>query len=101
MSLFQSTFISILALWVIFNDKERAELDFRGRVWGYTGASGLVQAFSGGYFLWDLWISVLHVDLFGIGLLAHAISAFSVYMLGYVSSLCSYPPRPRANHAGA
>lgn len=84
-SLVQSTTINILALYVIFHDQERAAMDWKQRVWGYTGATGLVQAFATGYFAWDLWVSVVHVDIFGIGLLAHAVSALCVFSLGYVS----------------
>jgi len=83
-SLVQSTMINILALWVLYNDETRAAMDWKARVWGYTGSSGLVQALATGYFLWDLWVCAVHVDIFGIGLLAHAVSALGVYSLGFV-----------------
>ena len=60
-------------------------MDYRERIWGYTGAGGLVQALAGGYFVWDLWVSTVHIDLFGWGPLAHAVSALYVFSLGYVS----------------
>jgi len=84
-SLVQSVVINTLALWVIWVDEERWAMDFRERIWGYTGAGGLVQALAGGYFVWDLWVSTVHIDLFGWGPLAHAISALYVFSLGYVS----------------
>ncbi len=59
-------------------------MDFRERVWGYTGAIGLVQAFAEGYFIWDLWITAVHVDMMGWGMLAHATSALWVFSFGYV-----------------
>ena len=59
------------------------------RVWGYTGAGGMIQGFAAGYFLWDLCVSVTHVNVFGWGLLAHAVSALVVFSLGFVSYL--YP----------
>jgi hypothetical protein len=85
-SLFQSTLICIIALYVMWADKERASMDWQGRVWGYTGASGLVQSLAAGYFIWDFFITITNFQAFGFGLLAHAVSALSVYSLGYVSA---------------
>ncbi|EMD93463.1 hypothetical protein COCC4DRAFT_191712 [Bipolaris maydis ATCC 48331] len=82
-SFVQSTLICSLALWVIWTDKELNSMDRIERVHGYTGASGLVQAFAGGYFLWDLVITVQNVKIFGIGMLFHAISALCVFSLGF------------------
>jgi hypothetical protein len=84
-SLVQSTLINTLALWVCWTDEERSEMNWRGRVFGYTGAGGMIQAFAAGYFLWDLMVCLTHIDIFGVGLLAHAISALSVFSLGFVS----------------
>ena len=84
-SLVQSGFISSAALWVIFKDKERWSFGAKERVWGYTGASGMVQAFSTGYFLWDIITSALRIDIHGPGALAHATSALSIALLGFVS----------------
>lgn len=84
-SLVQSVLVCALALWIIWADEERSAMDYRQRIWGYTGAGGLLQAVAGGYFMWDLWVSAVHVDIFGWGLLAHAVSAFYVFALGYVS----------------
>lgn len=83
----QAVFVSTCALWVIFNDEERAGMDFKGRIWGYTGSMGMVQAFAAGYFLWDLGVSAKYVKIFGPGGLAHAISALIVTCMGFVSSL--------------
>ena len=84
-SLVQSCFIIIVALWVIYTDKERHQMDVAERVWGYTGASGMVQGFAAGYFLWDLRASVRDVDVHGWGALIHAASALVVTCLGFVS----------------
>jgi hypothetical protein len=84
-SFVQSVVICTLALWVMWADTERTEMDTTERVHGYTGASGLIQAFAGGYFLWDLVITVQNVRIFGIGMLFHAISALCVFSLGFVS----------------
>ncbi|KAI9870463.1 MAG: hypothetical protein M1830_004223, partial [Pleopsidium flavum] len=74
-SLVQSLLITFLALWVIRTDQERRNMDWRGRVWAYNGATGMVQAFSAGYFLWDLMVSTKYVSVLGWGSLAHAVSA--------------------------
>ena len=66
------------------------------RVHGYTGGTGLVQAFAGGYFLWDLVVTVQNVGIFGIGMLFHAISALCVFSLGFVSA----PPSPQLSKIG-
>jgi hypothetical protein len=86
-SLVQSSVINALALWVMWTDEERAAMTWPEKVWGYTGASGMIQAFAGGYFLWDLCITTMHVNIFGWGMLAHAVSALFVFSLGFVSSL--------------
>ncbi len=54
------------------------------RVWGYTGATGMVQGFSAGYFLWDVVMSAKHMDVLGPGSLMHAVSALAVSLLGFV-----------------
>ena len=84
-SLVQSVLVNGLALWVIAMDDERRAMDWPARVWGYTGASGLVQGLAAGYFLWDLAITVRHVDIFGWGMLVHAICALCVFACGFVS----------------
>ncbi|KAH8730749.1 TLC domain-containing protein [Phaeosphaeriaceae sp. PMI808] len=82
-SFVQSVLICSMALWVMWADDERNSMDTKERVYGYTGASGLIQAFAGGYFLWDLVITLQNMDIFGIGMLFHAISALCVFFLGF------------------
>lgn len=91
-SLLQSCLINVLALWVSIVDNERAEMDWEARVWGYTGANGLIVAFACGYFVWDLYISLRYVKVFGLGLLAHAVSALSVYSFGFRPFVNYYAP---------
>jgi hypothetical protein len=98
-SLFQSCTINALALWVMFVDDERKNMDWEQRVWGYTGASGMIQGLATGYFLWDLMVTIRYVNVFGYGMLAHAISALVVFSFGFVR--VSDPPLPRpalSNH---
>ncbi|KAA6414518.1 MAG: hypothetical protein FRX48_01267 [Lasallia pustulata] len=66
-SLVQSCSINVLALWVI-------------------------MGFAAGYFLWDLCVCVAHVDVFGWGLLAHAVAALVVFSLGFRPFVNYYGP---------
>ncbi|KAF4777794.1 TLC domain-containing protein [Colletotrichum scovillei] len=82
-SLVQSLLINGLALWVMFVDEERSTMDWQARMWGYTGAAGMIQGLAAGYFLWDLVVTSLNMDVFGLGTLAHAVSALFVFSLGF------------------
>ncbi|KAI1214025.1 DUF887-domain-containing protein [Annulohypoxylon truncatum] len=82
-SFVQSTAINILALWVMFVDDERRNMDWQERIWGYTGAAAMIQALAAGYFLWDLIMTASHINIFGLGMLAHAVSALLVYSFGF------------------
>ena len=88
-SLCQSTLINALALWVMWTDEERKGMDWQQRVWGYTGAAGMIQGLATGYFLWDLMITLQNVKMFGYGMLAHALSALLVFSFGFVGSSAS------------
>lgn len=83
-SMIQALFINTAALWVIFKDGERHQMDWRGRLWAYTPASGMVQGFAAGYFLWDLQISIQYMSLDGPSALLHAIGALAVTCIGFV-----------------
>ena len=85
-SLVQSLIVNSIALWIILFDGDRKQMNWAGRIWGYDGAGGFLQAMAGGYFIWDLIITTTHIDIFGIGMLLHAISACTVFSLGFVSS---------------
>jgi hypothetical protein len=84
-SLVQSLLVCALAAYVMVYDTERMAMGWRERVYGYTGALGLNQAFGCGYFLWDLYVCVRYFSMFGPGMLAHAVSALAVYSFGFVS----------------
>jgi len=94
-SLLQSCLINALGLWVMIKDAERYDMksSVLERIYGYTGASGLIQALATGYFLWDLVVSARYVKIFGPGILAHAITALSVFFLGFVRA--PFPARRR------
>ncbi|KAH7130653.1 TLC domain-containing protein [Dendryphion nanum] len=90
-SMVQAIFINTAALYVIFTDQARKEMDWKGRLWGYTPASGMVQGFAAGYFLWDLQISIQYIALSGPSALLHAIGALAVTCIGF---------RPFGNYYG-
>lgn len=73
-----------MALWTIAVDDERKKMNHEERMWGYTGAAGLVQALATGYFLFDLVIMLRYTKVFGLGMLAHASSCLVTYTLGFV-----------------
>ncbi|KAH6711082.1 TLC domain-containing protein [Leptodontidium sp. MPI-SDFR-AT-0119] len=88
-SMVQSTFITAMALCVIWTDEERKRMDWIGRIWGHTDAMGMVQGLAAGYFLWDLVVSVIHYDVLGPVSLALAVSALLVTSMSF---------RPFANY---
>jgi hypothetical protein len=92
-SLVQSCLINAMALWVMFTDEERHDMNHSAveRVYGYTSASGLIQAFATGYFVWDLIVSTRQFNIFGIGIWFHAVSALSVFAFGFVSDNTAWP----------
>ncbi len=83
----QSVAISILAPLIMTIDQERKGMNLEERMWGYTGAAGLVQALATGYFLFDLVVMIRYLDVFGLGMLAHASSCLVTYTLGFVRFL--------------
>ncbi|KAI0443278.1 TLC domain-containing protein [Xylaria telfairii] len=91
-SFVQSTTINILALWVMYVDEERHQMDWQERLWGYSGGSAMIQALAAGYFLWDLCVTAANVNVFGLGMLAHAISALLVYSFGFRPFVNYYSP---------
>ncbi|CAK7225060.1 hypothetical protein SBRCBS47491_005763 [Sporothrix bragantina] len=84
-SLVQSLLINGLALWCMGADQERKNMDhdWKERIYGYIGTPAMVSALACGYFLWDLVITLLNFDVFGPGLLAHAVSALAVFSFGF------------------
>jgi len=79
-----------MALGVIMGDDEaRSNMSRDDRLWGYSPASGRVQAFAAGYFLWDVLLCVRHLDVQGVSALLHAVAALIITVTGFVSF---YPP---------
>lgn len=74
-------------------------MDLDERIYGYTGASGLAQAMATGYFLYDVIVSTVYVQMFGVGMFFHGLSAICVFTLGFVSNktypIADFLPSPR------
>jgi len=81
-----AVFISSLALYILFTDPARKESNWQQRLWGYNRAIGTTQAISAGYFLWDVLLSIKHIDIFGADGLGHAVAALLITLVGFVSS---------------
>lgn len=92
-SFIQSVFISSCAIAIIQTDPERRNADSKERLWAYNASSGRVQAFAAGYFLYDVMISIQHLDVSGPSALVHAVCAFGITMLGFVSAGLAVLPR--------
>ncbi|RMZ76458.1 hypothetical protein DV737_g4807, partial [Chaetothyriales sp. CBS 132003] len=93
-SLLQSCLINAMTLWLMFADKERAGMKQSAveRVYGYTGACGMIQALACGYFIWDLIVSTRYIKIFGIGIWFHAVSALFVFSFGFRPFVNFYAP---------
>lgn len=88
-SFVNSTFLSIALTYVIVADKERANATWEDRIWGYTGAGGLVHALGTGYFMWDLGACASNASTLGALDLLHAAVGFAISILGFVRGLPS------------
>lgn len=84
-SMIHSLFISTLALHVIFTDPDRqkAQEDWRVRLWSYSYLSGRAQGLAAGYFLWETLVSIDHLDALGWGSLVHGVAASSITCLAF------------------
>lgn len=88
--LVQAAFICTQALNVILTDPTRTATTVQQRLWSYSPSTGSVQAYAAGYFLWDIYISARHIDLYGPTSLAHAVCAFMVTLVGFVSFMSPF-----------
>lgn len=92
-SFIQSTFICTRAIKIILKRQSDAST-YDTRLWAYSNASGNVQAYAAGYFLWDLLVSAQYLGALGPGSLTHACAALLITTLGFVSEddrLFHYP----------
>lgn len=86
-SFVNSTFLSFALIYVIVADQERANATWEDRIWGYTGAGGLVHALGAGYFMWDVGACVSNASTLGALDLLHAVVGFCISILGFVRGL--------------
>ncbi|KAH0287753.1 DUF887-domain-containing protein [Aureobasidium namibiae CBS 147.97] len=91
-SMAQSLLVNTTALWIMYYDTDRNNMNWAGKIWGYDGALGFLQSLAGGYFMWDLFMCTYHINIFGPGMLAHAISACTVFFFGFRPFLNYYGP---------
>ncbi|KAH7372032.1 TLC domain-containing protein [Pyrenochaeta sp. MPI-SDFR-AT-0127] len=82
-SFVNATFLSVAASYVLYYDAERLHETWEQRIWGYTGAGAMVQAFGAGYFLWDLQMCAMNVRTLGVLDLLHAIVGLAISILGF------------------
>lgn len=115
----QATFVSYKALSIILGDGigdgnrqsdvskvPRSSMTRDDRLWGYSPATGDVQAYAAGYFLWDVLLCVRYLDVQGVSALLHALSALIITVMGFVSFHPFFPrpplnPSPLTNHPTA
>lgn len=83
-SFVNAIFLSIAFPYILYADQGRLNETWEQRLWGYTGAGGLVQALSAGYFLWDVQVCFTNFANLGVLDLLHAIVALCVSVLGFV-----------------
>lgn len=89
-SFVQAVFICVKAFSVIFTDPSRTITTAQQRLWGYSTPAGEVQAWAAGYFLWDIYVSTRYYETMGPTSLLHAVCAFWITMIGFVSYRCMF-----------
>lgn len=57
-------------------------------VFGYSPFAADVGALACGYFVWDSYVSLKYMHLFGVGFALHGIASLAVFIFGFV------PPPP-------
>jgi hypothetical protein len=60
------------------------------RVFGYSPFGADVSALACGYFVWDTYVSVRYVRLFGVGFALHGIASLAVFLFGFVPLSLEY-----------
>ena len=79
----QSLIICGITIYVMRNDTERIGKTWQDRVYGYSGAAGLIQSMAAGYFLWDLTVCIINYSILGPLDLLHAVIAGGGAMIGF------------------
>jgi hypothetical protein len=61
-SMVQSLLVNTTALWIMYYDTDRNNMNWAGKIWGYDGALGFLQSLAGGYFM-SLHVYIPHQHL--------------------------------------
>jgi hypothetical protein len=85
-SLVNSLFLCVAASYILLCDTELRNETWEERIWGYTGAGAMVQAFGAGYFVWDVQVCATNLGMLGVPDLMHAVVALVISVLGFVRS---------------
>lgn len=78
-SMVQSILICYLAYLALGDPQLKQD-----RVHGYSAFGADVSALACGYFIWDTYVSVRYVKLFGPGFALHGIASLAVFSFGFV-----------------
>ena len=78
-SMIQSILICGLAYLALEDPKLKED-----RVFGYSPFGADVSALACGYFVWDTYVSLRYVRLFGVGFALHGIASLGVFLFGFV-----------------
>lgn len=84
-SQFQQAYILGLVAYTMLRDPSRSDTGWEERLWGYNGIIGLIQGSAVGYFLWDVRLSTMYMDIMGADSLAHAAGWLIITFIGFVS----------------
>jgi hypothetical protein len=79
----QSLIICTATIYVLLTDTERIGSTWQERLYGYSGAGGLVQGMAAGYFMWDLTVCTINYSVLGPLDLLHGFIAGGVAILGF------------------
>ncbi|KAF1825767.1 DUF887-domain-containing protein [Dissoconium aciculare CBS 342.82] len=86
-SFVQACIVNALSFYLIFYDEERkawrGEENWEKRIWGYTGMTGFTQSMALGYFLWDLYMCLRYLNIFGWGMVVHAVASAGMFTFGF------------------
>lgn len=77
--------ITYLSTRVVLFDQERKQMTWQQRAWGFTESSAFVLAVANGYFYWHLIMMIRYHRVYGLAMVAHAVSVSFLMTNGFVS----------------
>jgi len=75
---------------VVLFDDERRRMDWQARVWGSTEPTAAVLTIANGYFYWHLIMMLRYWKVFGLPMVAHALSVSFLMTNGYRPAFMTY-----------